>query len=134
MEVQIVKDRMAKKKVLTFFPPAVIGLARRLLSLEKAKSQKEVLRFLLEHPQPIRLTELMLKLDVGASAVKSLADKGWVELREVEVYRDPYADRSFPKNAAADIYGGAAAVFNPISEAVRIAASGISLAWRNGQR
>ncbi|MVO99232.1 primosomal protein N' [Paenibacillus lutrae] len=61
----------------------------------RSHKQKEVLLYLSENLKPIRLTELMDKLQVGASTVKGLADRGWIELREVEVMRDPYANRHF---------------------------------------
>ena len=121
VESQVVKDRMAKKKVLTVYPPADLELlASQLEQLtEKAKRQKEVVQFILENPQPIQLTELMLKLDVGASTVKSLADRGWMELKEVEVFRDPYANRSFPQTKPLQLTEEQQMVFTPISLAVK---------------
>jgi primosomal protein N' (replication factor Y) len=121
VESQVVKDRLAKKKVLTLFPSDDLQwLASQLNQLtDKAKRQKEVLQYLLDHPQPIQLSELMLKLDVGASTVKGLADKGMVELKEVEVYRDPYANRSFPQTKPLPLTIEQRQVFEPISQAVK---------------
>lgn len=98
-EEQVIKDRLAKKTALTVFPPEQpekLSEAWNAIPAQ-AKRQKDVVAFLREHPQPIRLTELMLKLDVGAGTVKSLAEKGWIVLREVEVLRDPYAARHFAR-------------------------------------
>ena len=41
----------------------------------------------------------METVEVGAGTVKSLADRGWIELREVEVMRDPYAGRAFTRTS-----------------------------------
>jgi primosomal protein N' (replication factor Y) len=121
LESQVVKDRLAKKKVLTLFPSADLQWLSSQMNLltDKAKRQKEVLHYLIDHPQPIQLSELMLKLNVGASTVKGLADKGMVELKEVEVYRDPYANRSFPQTKPLSLTLEQRQVFEPISQAVR---------------
>ncbi|UJF35272.1 primosomal protein N' [Paenibacillus hexagrammi] len=119
-EVQIVKDRMNTKKALTIFPPEQIGVledAVQELSVRAVK-QKEVLRFLMDHPVPIRLAELMDKLQVGAGTVKSLSDKGWFELREVEVGRDPYAGRTFLRTKPLPLTDEQDHVFQEIQSAV----------------
>ncbi|MFC9776929.1 primosomal protein N' [Paenibacillus chitinolyticus] len=124
VETQGMKDRLATKKALTVFPPGAheaseaseaatethdagtsgnapgLGGSADLLAIAdelpaRSHKQKEVLRYLHANPRPIRLTELMDKLQVGAGTVKGLADKGWIGLREVEVMRDPYANRHF---------------------------------------
>ncbi|WP_135557630.1 primosomal protein N' [Paenibacillus cymbidii] len=98
-ESQTVKDRMAAKKVLTVFPPERPESLDAALELipARAKRQRDVVRYLREHPAPIRLTELMLALEVGAGTVKELADKGFIALREVTAFRDPYANRTFAR-------------------------------------
>ena len=73
----------------------------------RANKQQDVLRYLIEHPHAIRLTELMETVEVGASTVKSLADRGWIELREVEVMRDPYTGRAFARTKPLTLNGGA---------------------------
>lgn len=96
-EFQYIKDRISTKKKLTVFPPEdlkTLEEAEKHLSSRAAK-QKEVLRYLLKHPEPIHLTELITRLNISASTVKSLAEKGIIELNEQEVMRDPYAGRHF---------------------------------------
>lgn len=119
-EVQVVKDRMSTKKALTVFPPAGgNGLEQALSELPaRANKQQEVLRYLMEHPHAIRLTELMEVVEVGASTVKSLADRGWIELREVEVMRDPYAGRAFAKTQPLPLTVEQSGVFAEIQGAV----------------
>ncbi|MEO3947537.1 primosomal protein N' [Gorillibacterium sp. CAU 1737] len=119
-ETQAIRNRMAKKKALTVFPPAdsekLADLAASLPA--QASRQKDVLRYLAEHANPIRLTELMLQLNVGAGTVKSLADKGWLELKEVEVLRDPYAGRQFTKTTPLSLTPEQQMVYEPIRQAV----------------
>ncbi|MEC0229253.1 primosomal protein N' [Paenibacillus alba] len=119
-EEQKVKDRMNTKKALTVFPPAGgLGLEEALLELPaRANKQKDVLRYLLEHPHAIRLTALMETIEVGASTVKSLADRGWIELREVEVMRDPYAGRAFARTKPLPLTEEQTGVFTEIRDAV----------------
>jgi primosomal protein N' (replication factor Y) len=99
-EAQTIKDRLSAKKALTVFPPAdpqlLQGYADQLPG--NAVRQKQVLAYLIEHPEPIRLTELTMTLEVGAGTVKGLADKQWIEMKEVEVLRDPYANRQFQQS------------------------------------
>ncbi|WP_058301654.1 primosomal protein N' [Gorillibacterium timonense] len=119
-ETQAIRNRMAKKKALTVFPPqdatSLAAYAEELPA--QASRQKEVLLHLAKHPLPIRLTELMVQLNVGAGTVKSLADKGWLELREVEVLRDPYAGRHFARTSPLALTPEQQAVFEPIRQAV----------------
>lgn len=119
-ETQSIRNRLAKKKALTVFPPEdaalLAGYADRLP--RTAARQKEVLLHLAEHPEPVKLTELMVRLNVGAGTVKSLADKGWLELREVEVLRDPYAGRRFARTTPLALTPEQRRVFEPIRQAV----------------
>lgn len=119
-ETQSVKDKVSKKKVLMVYPPETAELLEeRITDLPaNAKRQREVLEYLFAHQESIRLTELMLKLDVGAGTVKGLADKGWIELREEEVLRDPYARHHFPKTTPLPLTDEQRQVFEPIRHAV----------------
>jgi primosomal protein N' (replication factor Y) len=100
-ESQTIKDRLSKKKELIVFPPTDPAVLRELLEDVPARAlrQRQVLIHLIEHPQPIRLTDLTSQLEVTASTVKGLADKKWIQLKESEVFRDPYADRHFTKTS-----------------------------------
>jgi primosomal protein N' (replication factor Y) len=119
-EVQLVKDRMSTKKALTVFPPEHAQLLEEAAAELPTRShkQKEVLLYLSQHPDPIRLTELMERIQVGAGTVKGLADRGWIRLEEVEVMRDPYAGRSFARTKPLPLTEEQSAVFGEISSAV----------------
>lgn len=101
VEAQTVKDRMNTKKAL-YVEPLVEPDALREHggSLPaNARRQKELLLWFADHVEPIPLAELVGKLGVGAGTVKALADKGWLSVSEREVFRDPYAGRSFARTS-----------------------------------
>lgn len=119
-EEQVMKDRLTVKKALTVFVCLEEDEMRsHAEGLPKsAKRQRDVLLYMAEHPEPVRLSELILALDVGAGTVKSLADKGMLRLEEVEVQRDPYGNRGFPRTQPLPLTPEQAQVFHPIREAV----------------
>lgn len=98
LEIQTIKDQVGKKKELIVYPPERHVLEEKLqLIPAQAHRQKQVLEYFIADPSPIRLTELTHRLEVTASTLKNLADKGWLTLKESEVFRDPYADRHFAR-------------------------------------
>ncbi|PYI54351.1 primosomal protein N' [Paenibacillus flagellatus] len=120
VEVQTVKDRLNAKKVLYVEPAA----DPRTLTEESgklaagAKRQKELLLHFAAHPSPVPLAELTDKLNVGAGTVKALADKGWLTIREREVFRDPYAGRSFARTEPLPLTEQQRGAFAAISDAL----------------
>jgi primosomal protein N' (replication factor Y) len=120
IEVQRIKDRLSAKKVLTVFPPddvESLTVAAEQLPARSHK-QKEVLLFLRDNPHPVRLTELMESVQVGASTVKGLADRGFISLEETEVLRDPYAGRTFARTSPLPLTEEQAQVFGEIQGAI----------------
>jgi primosomal protein N' (replication factor Y) (superfamily II helicase) len=115
-----VKDRLQIKKALTVIPPDnLTTLLEAVEQLPRAASkQKEVLEYLINNPVPIRLADLLSELAISSGTVKALADKGWIEIQELEVQRDPYADRSFTPTRPLPLTPEQAQVFAPIREAV----------------
>lgn len=120
LEVQTIKNRLSAKKVLVVYPPEDPSVLEACVSKlpAGAKRQKEVLEHLIRNPAPVRLTELALELNVGAGTVKGLADKGWIGLRETEVFRDPYAGREFKRTQPLPFTEEQAGVFEPIQAAL----------------
>ncbi|WP_438446753.1 primosomal protein N' [Gorillibacterium sp. sgz5001074] len=120
-EDQVMKDRIAVKTALTVFPVlSPESCQEEAEALPKsAKRQKDVLLYLAEHPEPVRLAELTLALEVGAGTVKSLADKGLLRLEDVEVQRDPYAKRGFARTLPLPLTEEQTKVFEPVKEAVK---------------
>lgn len=96
-ESQAIKDKVRKKTVKSV-TAAVSGQAAQdaLASFSgQARRQKEVLQFLLEAGMALSLQEVLSTLQVTAGTVKKLAEKGYVHIEDVEVFRDPYAGRRF---------------------------------------
>lgn len=116
-EVQMVKDRMTTKKALTVFPPDDAEQLKAWAEELPARSakQKEVLHYLSERPVPVKLADLLHELSTSAGTVKSLVEKGWLELREVEVLRDPYSNRSFKRTQPLTLMPEQQQVFERIS-------------------
>src|SRR5690606_20416119 len=120
LELQTVKDRLKPKKLLTVYPPEdVTQIPAWMEALPaSAKKQKQVLAYMAEQSKPIALAELTATLGVGSPTVKSLADKGWLTIREREVMRDPYAGRSFAKTTALSFTPEQLSVYGPIEESL----------------
>lgn len=99
VESQSIKDKMGKKKLKAVDLAIGITAAREALNRfpKKSARQKEVLSFLIEREAtlPMALKEVLSALQVTASTVKGLEEKGFIEISEIEVYRDPYQGRDF---------------------------------------
>jgi primosomal protein N' (replication factor Y) len=99
VESQSIKDKMGKKKLKAVDLAIGITAAREALNKfpKKSARQKEVLSFLIEREAtlPMALKEVLSALQVTASTVKGLEEKGFIEISEIEVYRDPYQGRDF---------------------------------------
>lgn len=122
VETQSIKDKMGKKKLKAVDLATTPEAAREALASFPARSarQKEVLAFLLEMEAvlPMPLKDVLSALQVTAGTVKSLADKGYVEITEVEVYRDPYKGRDFRPSAPLPLTEEQQAVYNRIAASV----------------
>ncbi|WP_106768185.1 primosomal protein N' [Paenibacillus faecalis] len=98
-EHQQIKDKLRKKTM------KAVELAVEAEELEgilasfpaNARRQKEVLEYMLEMQSflPIAMKEVLSALGVTAGTVKALADKGYIRIEEMEVFRDPYKGRYF---------------------------------------
>ncbi|GIP36732.1 primosomal protein N' [Paenibacillus sp. J31TS4] len=119
-ETKAIHDRLRVKTRLTVFvekEPEELRLAAEELPVN-AKRQKEVLAYLADHSEPVGLAELCEQLGTGAGTVKSLAEKGWLAIREEEVLRDPYAGRSFKRTEPMALTPEQQLAYTPIAEAI----------------
>lgn len=119
-EMQTVKDKMGLKTALTV-TPVVTGevLEQALASLStSAKRQQDVIRHFIDHPEPMKLADLLAQYGISAGTVKSLADKGWLDIKEVEVFRDPYAGRHFVPTEPLPLTPTQRAAFEPLSQSL----------------
>ncbi|MEX2416556.1 MAG: primosomal protein N' [Paenibacillaceae bacterium] len=115
-ERQTVKDRMQPKKRQTVFPPSDLGaIASYMEQIPlRSKRQKDVLAFFDLNPEPIPMSELTERLQISSGTVKSLADKGWITIGDVEMMRDPYEGKSFTRTQPLDLTEEQQKVFEPI--------------------
>lgn len=115
-ERQTVKDRMQPKKRQTVFPPSdLAAIASYMVQIPmRSKRQKDVLAFFDLNPVPIPMAELTERLQISSGTVKSLADKGWITIDDVEMMRDPYAGKSFARTQPLDLTEEQQKVFEPI--------------------
>jgi primosomal protein N' (replication factor Y) (superfamily II helicase) len=77
----------------------------------RAEQMRRVLQLMLMHKEQ-SLSVQMLRDEYGItrSPLKSLESKGWIAIEQVEVYRDPYANRRFQEKQKP--------VFTPVQEEV----------------
>ncbi|MDQ8733448.1 primosomal protein N' [Paenibacillus sp. LHD-38] len=115
-----VRDRLAVRKVLTVYLPDNVEAVREQMEAlpSRAAKQREVLAFMLEHGGPLQLQLLLTEAGGSAASVRSLAEKGLLELREVEQQRDPYAGREFERTSPLELTEGQKAVYDRIVRAV----------------
>lgn len=122
VESQSIKDKMGKKKLKAVNLTVSAELARETLASFPSRSarQKEVLSFLIdmEPMLPIPLKEVLSALQVTAGTVKGLEDKGFIEINEIEVYRDPYQGRDFTPSEPLRLTEEQQRVYSRISETV----------------
>ncbi|NIK75721.1 primosomal protein N' (replication factor Y) [Paenibacillus castaneae] len=115
-----IRDRLAIRKVLTVFVPPdaeAVRASMEALSTRAAK-QREVLAYMLDHGGPLPMQMLLAETGGSAASVRSLADKGLLELREIEQQRDPYAGREFVRTTPLALTEGQEDVYDRISRAV----------------
>jgi len=120
LERQLVKDRLQTKNILMIYPPDPPSRLQEALAQlsERSPRQQDVIRYMIEHPEPIALAQLTSLLSVNASSIKALADKGWLDIRNTEVMRDPYKNRQFDRTHALPLTEAQHAVFAQIKRAV----------------
>lgn len=61
----------------------------------RAFRQREVLSYLIENPEAISMKQLLQECDTTSNTVRALEQKGFVQVKEQEIYRDPYEHRTF---------------------------------------
>ncbi|WP_080840257.1 primosomal protein N' [Cohnella massiliensis] len=118
-ERQKVEDRLSVKTVLTVVPPDERRLREALAHIPgRAAKQREVLEYLLAHPEPIAQQKLADAAGTNVSVIRALADKGYVAVEAVEANRDPCADRTFAPSSPMTLTEAQAAAFEPIARAI----------------
>lgn len=111
-----VKERMRKKRLIHVFPILKTEqLQDEIAHLQaNARKQKTTIEFFIENPLPIELRQLLSKLNISSATVKGLIEKGVLQQKEMEVYRDPYADRIFHRTHPLSLTDDQEQAINPI--------------------
>lgn len=124
VESQSIKDKMGKKKIKAVDLAIGVTAAREALSKFSKRSarQMDVLSFLIdvEAMLPMPLKDVLLTLQVTASTVKALEEKGFIEISEIEVFRDPYQGRDFKPTSPLPLTAEQEVVYTRISRALDV--------------
>ncbi|MEC0665453.1 primosomal protein N' [Priestia flexa] len=95
--VYLVKSKGNKKTVkalrLAQPPEHVKQLLQELP--KQAEKQKQVLEFMLVQEEVVAQRDIMTVLNVTSAPIKGLVSKGLLHEVDMEIYRDPYANRDF---------------------------------------
>lgn len=95
--VYLVKSKGNKKTVkalrLAQPPEHVKQLLQELP--KQAEKQKQVLEFMLVQEEEVAQRDIMTVLNVTSAPIKGLVSKGLLHEVDMEIYRDPYANRDF---------------------------------------
>ncbi|NMO94655.1 primosomal protein N' [Paenibacillus lemnae] len=98
-EYQQIKDKLSKKTMKALELAVSLEEAQEALNNfpAKAQRQKDVLAYIVEMEPflPLSLKEVLTTVGVTAGTVKGLADKGYIVIEDMEVFRDPYKGRNF---------------------------------------
>uniref|UniRef100_A0A7U3YGP0 Replication restart protein PriA n=1 Tax=Geobacillus sp. (strain Y4.1MC1) TaxID=581103 RepID=A0A7U3YGP0_GEOS0 len=95
-----------------------VGRAIDALPANAAK-QRQLLTALLSANEAVPLRSLLEQTGATYASLKSLVAKGLVAEKEVEVYRDPYEDRSFPTTAPLSLTAEQEKALSSVIESVR---------------
>ncbi len=118
-ERQRVEDQVSVKTVLTVFPVETERLLEAAGAIPaRAGKQREVAAYLAEHNEPVSLAKLAETLATTSGTIRSLEDRGLVEIRPVTEDRDPYADRDFPVSSPMRLTPKQETALAPIREAL----------------
>lgn len=111
-----VKERIKKKKIKLIVPN--IDRNELLHMYEqysnRAKKQKETIKFFIENNKPIEYKELLQSLNISPSIVHTLVEKEILQEQYKEVYRDPYEHTHFEKKAPLPLTNDQKTAISPI--------------------
>ncbi|SET84365.1 replication restart DNA helicase PriA [Salinibacillus kushneri] len=124
----IVKSKETKKKITWAQPIDVLQLEEALIDIPKqAKKQKAIVEFFLHNPEPVPMKKLMERLNTTRSTVKSLTERGLIEVFEKEVYRDPYENRDFERTEPLPLTEEQSEAITPIHRSIKESAHEVFL-------
>lgn len=97
----IVSDQITYKKVA--YVESLLAREELTATLEKtsnrAKKQRQILQYLIDHPEEIAQQELLQACQTTRAALQPLIEKQIVRMIEREAFRDPYQHRTFEQTS-----------------------------------
>ncbi|MGG3466617.1 primosomal protein N' [Neobacillus pocheonensis] len=118
--IYAVKEKVKKKQVKYVRP--LISQLELKEEMERlpgnAEKQKLVLSYFLEHEHAIELSKLVATVKTSTSTVKALIDKKLLTEFEMEVYRDPYENRTFERSQPLPLTDAQTTAIGPILNAI----------------
>ena len=99
--------------------PAALDTVRLWLEEDghRAPRQSELAEFIIESPGPIAASEARKMF--GPSAVARFLERGWLEIYETQVFRDPLADRVFDPEPPVALSAAQSDVVRDVVDAIR---------------
>jgi primosomal protein N' (replication factor Y) len=85
---------------------------------KKGEKQKFVLQYMLAQKEKISVKHLKDELGITDAPIKSLISKGFLEKIEIELYRNPFAEREFQKTSALPLTEEQSKVIKPIHTSI----------------
>ncbi|WNF35510.1 primosomal protein N' [Bacillaceae bacterium IKA-2] len=117
--IYVVKDKVTHKTVKVVNPIQSERLQLQLKELgNRAMKQKQLIEFFLKNPHSITISDLIEQAETSRSTIKSLVDKAVLMESEVEVSRDPYANREFQRTTPLVLMKNQQKVIEPIYETI----------------
>ncbi|OIJ09850.1 primosomal protein N' [Anaerobacillus arseniciselenatis] len=117
--IYVVKDKVTYKKVKIVEPNNEQDLLAELKTIDnRAAKQKQVIEYFLKNRQPISVKELIERISTTRSTIKALVEKGILIEREIEVSRDPYADRDFKRTTPLTLTTNQQKIIQPIFDSI----------------
>lgn len=117
--IYVVKDKVTHKIVKVVEPIQSERLQLQLKELgSRAVKQKQLIEFFLKNPYSITVSDLIEQAETSRSTIKSLVEKAVLIESEVEVSRDPYANREFQRTTPLVLMKNQQKVIEPIYETI----------------
>jgi len=95
----IVKEKVKKKQLKFVRPLTTVAELKEVIESfpKKAEKQKQVLSYFVDHFEPVELRKLVAEIKTTSSTIKALVEKKLLIEYDMEVYRDPFEEKTFKR-------------------------------------
>ncbi|EKN66380.1 primosome assembly protein PriA [Neobacillus bataviensis LMG 21833] len=118
--IYLVKERVKKKQQKYVKPSMTLAeLSKEIDRIPaNAEKQRQILRFFIENYHEIELRKLVSEVKTSTSTVKALVEKKLLTEFEMEVYRNPFAHRTFERTKPLPLTDAQQTAIAPILDAI----------------